>query len=244
MEIDPSQKALEYNTERSPLMLKEYGRNVQMLVKYIATLDDKDNRTEHAKTLLELMKALNPSVKENADNPQRVWDHMYVMADFDIDIESPYPIPPEDVMFQKPEPLLYKDSEVKFRNYGRNVELLIEKAIAIEDTEEQLDAVISIGHLMKTFYASWNNNNIEDKVIASHLKILSKGEIDLAKELEEANGDLFGKVSSRSTRSNSQQSSSNNRNNNRSRNNNNNNRNNNNNNNKRRNTNSSRRKKH
>ncbi len=212
IEIDPSQKALEYNTERSPLMLKEYGRNVQMLVKYIATLEDKDNRTEHSKTLLELMKALNPSVKENADNPQRVWDHMYVMADFELDIDSPYPVPPEDVMYQKPQPLPYKESEVKFRNYGRNVELLIEQAIAIEDEEEQLEAVIQIGHLMKTFYASWNNNNIEDKVIASHLKILSKGKIDLAEELEEANGDLFGKVSSRSTRSNSQQS--NNRNNN------------------------------
>ncbi|MFT5917038.1 MAG: hypothetical protein ACJAWV_000853 [Flammeovirgaceae bacterium] len=213
MEIDPSQKALEYNTERSPLMLKEYGRNVQMLVKHIATLEDKDDRTAHARTLLELMKALNPSVRENADNPQRVWDHMYVMADFELDIDSPYPIPPEDVMFQKPQPLPYKDSEVKFRNYGRNVELLIEQAIAIEDAEEQLEAIIQIGHLMKTFYASWNNNNIEDKVIASHLKILSKGEIDLAEELAEANGDLFGKVSSRSTRSNSQQSRSSNNNN-------------------------------
>ena len=203
IKIDPTQKALEYNTERPPLMLKEYGRNVQMLVKHIATLEDKDNRTEHAKTLLELMKALNPSVKENADNPQRVWDHMYVMADFELDIDSPYPVPPEDVMYQKPQALPYKESEVRFRNYGRNVELLIEKAIAIEDEEEQMDAIVSIGHLMKTFYASWNNNNIEDKVIASHLKILSEGKIDLAEELADANGDLFGKVSSRSTRSNS-----------------------------------------
>lgn len=184
---------MEYNTQKDHLVLKEYGRNVQKLVEYISSLEKKEERTAYAHALISLMKALNPSVKENSDNPQRIWDHLYVMSNFQLDIDGPYPMPETDVMHKKPLPLSYRTDEVKFKHYGRNVELLVKTACEIEDPDEQYQACIKIGKLMKSFYASWNKEVIEDLTIVIHLKQLSKGQLDLTQQLEEANGHLFEK---------------------------------------------------
>jgi len=186
---------MEYNTQKDPLVLKEYGRNVQKLVEYISTLDAKEERTAYAHALISLMKALNPSVKENSDNPQRIWDHLYVMANFDLDIDGPFPIPEADVLNKPPQRLGYRKDEVKFRHYGRNVELLVKSAIELEDPDEQYQACIKIGKLMKAFYAAWNKESIEDMTIVTHMKQLSGGKLDLTKQLEEANGVIFEKPS-------------------------------------------------
>lgn len=205
---------MEYNSERDQLILMEYGRNVQKLVEYISTIEDKEKRTAYSHALINLMKMLNPSVKENSDNPQRIWDHLYVMADFKLDIDGPYPKPDPEVLFQKPEPLGYKTSEVKFKNYGRNIELLVEKAMALEDEEEQLSAFIHIGRLVKVFYSSWHKDSVEDEVIILQLKELSDGKIDLTEAWKASRGSLFnsseqsGNNQQRHSRSNSGRSSS------------------------------------
>ena len=93
----------EYNTERPHLILKEYGRNVQKLVEYIRTVPDKDKRTELAYTLIELIKQLTPTIKDQPENPQRVWDDLYIIADFNLDINSPYPVPAREILFKKPD---------------------------------------------------------------------------------------------------------------------------------------------
>lgn len=171
-----------YNTQQEKLILKEYGRNVQKLVRYISTLETQEERTEAAHALIALMRQLNPSVREHNDNIQRIWDHLYVMADFELDIDSPYPVPEPETLQQKPQSLGYKTTEPVFKHYGRNLELLVQKAIEIEDTEEQKMAVIHIVKLMKSFYGSWTKDNIEDSVIVGQLKRLSKGEIQLTAE--------------------------------------------------------------
>ncbi|MDW7695896.1 DUF4290 domain-containing protein [Flammeovirgaceae bacterium SG7u.111] len=176
---------MDYYTNDEPLLLKEYGRNVQRLVKFIATIEDKEKRTRAAHTLVNLMKQLNPSVKENSESTQqRIWDHLYIMSNFELDIDGPFPKPDETILDKKPEPLTYKDKELKHKHYGRNIELLIDLAANTEDPDERENAIMYIGRLMKTFYTSWNRENIGDDVIINHLYEMSKGKIDMRDQLK------------------------------------------------------------
>jgi hypothetical protein len=172
--------------EKEPLILREYGRNVQKLVQYITTLKTIEERTQAAHTLINLMKQLNPSVKENNDNMQRVWDHLHHMANFQLDINSPYPMPSPEDIYQKPKALGYSTHTPKYRHYGRNIELLVEKATTIEDAELLLYTVKNIVQMMKSFYVAWNNDNIEESVLLTHIKHLSNGKINISpRELQE-----------------------------------------------------------
>ncbi len=164
---------------RPPLILKEYGRNMQKLVEYIKSIEDKEKRTESAYVLIELMKLINPDAKNAQETTQKLWDDLVIMSDFDIDLNSPYPFPDRDILFKKPQRLGYKTSEVKFKHYGRNIELLIKKATEIEDPEEKEAAIIHIGRLMKGFQISWNRDNIDDAVIIKDLEKLSHHQLTM-----------------------------------------------------------------
>ena len=178
--------APEYNTTRPNLILREYGRNIQKLVDYLKTVEDPETRSKHAKTLTDLMKQINPALKDNPEYNQKLWDDLFIISEFDLDVESPYPIPEKSVLDKKPQRLGYKQGEISFRHYGRNIELMIEKAIEMEDAEEKEAAIIYIGKLMKNFYASFNKDGIDEEVIIGHINQLSKGtlNIDAAKVKE------------------------------------------------------------
>lgn len=170
----------EYNTQREQIKLKEYGRNVQKLVNYIRTIPDKDKRTEMSTTLIELIKQLAPSVKEAFENPQRIWDDLYIIADFNFDINSPYPVPNPETVFKKPQTMAYPQSRVRYRHYGKNIEKLIVEAMAKEDAKEREDAVIYLGKLMKTFHGNWNKETIDDSVIIKDIEKMSDGKLTLS----------------------------------------------------------------
>ncbi len=161
----------EYNTQREGIILKEYGRNVQKLVNYIRTIPDKEKRTKMATTLIELIKQLAPVVKEPHENPQRMWDDLYIIADFNLDIDNPFTTPDRTILFKKPRKMEYPQSEVRFKHYGKNVERLIKEAIKKEDPQEREEA----------------------SVIVKDLKNLSQGKLvlDLEKVREE---NLFEKL--------------------------------------------------
>ncbi len=169
----------EYNTARPSIKLKEYGRNVQKLVDYIRTVPDKDKRTELAYTLIELIKQLTPSLKDQPENPQRVWDDLYIIADFNLDVNNPYPVPEPEVLFKKPMRVAYPQSEVRFKHYGKNLERLVKEAMKLEDQQEREDAIIYLGKLMKTFYGNWNKETLDDSVIIKDIKLLSGGKLDM-----------------------------------------------------------------
>jgi hypothetical protein len=171
----------EYNTQRPHIILKEYGRNVQKLVEYIRSVPDKEKRTELAFTLIELMKQLTPSVKEaTPENPQRMWDDLYIIADFNIDVNNPFPEPQRDILFKKPKRMLYPQSHIRYKHYGKNIERLVKEAVKLEDPQERADAVIYLGKLMKTFYGSWNKETLDDSVIVNDIRELSKGELTVS----------------------------------------------------------------
>lgn len=169
----------EYNTARPHIILKEYGRNVQKLVEYIRSVPDKEKRTELAATLIELIKQLTPSLKDQPENPQRLWDDLYIIADFNLDINNPYPVPEPEVLFKKPMKVDYPQSKVRFKHYGKNIEKLVKEAMKKEDPSEREDAIIYLGKLMKTFFGAWNKETLDDSVILNDIRIMSEGKLTL-----------------------------------------------------------------
>lgn len=172
--------------EKQQLILKEYGKNIQGLVAHVTGIEDREKRTQSAYTVIEIIKQLNPSVKQ--ENDQKLWDDIYIMSDFKLDVDGPFPMPEKELLGKKPQAVGYPKGEVKFKHYGRNIEKLIEKAIEIENDEEQEAAIIYIGQLMRSFHSTWNRDNFDDGIILDDIKTLSKGKlhIDLEKVRENA----------------------------------------------------------
>jgi len=172
----------EYNSQRVGIILKEYGRNVQNLIQYIRNQPSKEKRTELAYTLIELIKQLTPTIAEQPENPQRLWDDLYIMADFDLDVNNPYPVPDRDILFKKPLRMEYPKNDLKYRHYGKNVEKLVKEALKIEDAQEREDAIIYLGKLMKTFYGNWNKEILDDSVILRDINVMSGGALNMTIE--------------------------------------------------------------
>ncbi|HEY9048630.1 MAG TPA: DUF4290 domain-containing protein [Ohtaekwangia sp.] len=169
----------EYNTQRPGIILKEYGRNVQKLVEYIRSIPDKEKRTELSYTLIELIKQLTPTIKEQGDDPQRMWDDLYIIADFNLDVNNPFPVPEREILFKKPMKVEYPQSNIRFKHYGKNIEKLVKEALKKEDPQERQDAIIYLGKLMKTFYANWNKEPLDDSVILRDINQMSGGALNM-----------------------------------------------------------------
>ena len=172
----------DYNSSRGNIILKEYGRNIQNLVAHLKTIEDKEERNRFAFTLVELMRQLNPAVRETHETAQKVWDDLYIMANFDLDIEGPYPKPDPSIIDKKPQRMIYPQGNMRYKHYGRNLELLIEEALKKEEPEDREMAVIFLGKMMKTFGSVWNKEHVDDEVILKQIEILSKGELTLDPE--------------------------------------------------------------
>lgn len=177
-----------YNTQQAQLILKEYGRNVQKLANYINTLEDPDKRNKYAAILVELMRQIHPNMRDGQDYSNKLWDDLYIISGFNLDVDSPFPLPEKTLLGKRPQRVGYNTHRLSYRHYGRNVELLIEKAIAMENPEERFNAIIYVGRLMKTFYGTWNKENVDDAVIVEHLQEMSKGKLDISLEKVKAEG--------------------------------------------------------
>jgi hypothetical protein len=168
----------EYNTLKEPVLLKEYGRNIQDIAEYVAKIEDKDKRTESAKLLVKLMSVINPNLKENlVESHQKLWDHLYIMTDFKLDAESPFPKPAEDILEKKPQIVPYSNNRIRYKHYGKNMERMIEHACTIQNPEDKKAAIAMIGKMMKNFYMTWNKEVISDEVILEQMVEISKGKL-------------------------------------------------------------------
>lgn len=182
----------EYYTLKPQLILKEYGRNIQKLVDYVVKIEDREKRTANAHTLVELMKQINASggQRDSNESQQKYWDDLYIMSGFSLDVESPFPMPEKEVLGKKPKRMNYSTNHIRYKHYGKNVELMIAQAIEMGDAEKQKDAIIAIGRLMKGFYATWNNDIISDELIIKNIEELSKGKLSLQLDPNQS-GSLF-----------------------------------------------------
>ena len=147
---------MEYNTTRSDLILREYGRNFHKLVDYVGNIKSKEQRNKMSKTLVEMMKLTHPSFKDQSEVDAKMWDDLHIMSDFNLDIDSPYPQPKKKGEADKPKRLEYPKTKIKYRHYGKKIELLIEEACKLKKEEDKEAAVIHIGKIMKSFFGMWN----------------------------------------------------------------------------------------
>jgi hypothetical protein len=157
--------------------LKEYGSNVQKLADHITSMEDRGKRTLYAHILVELMRQIHPNMKDNQDYYNKLWDDLYIMSGFELDVDSPYPPPSKEELGRKPLKVGYNQQHLPFKHYGRNVELLVEKAIQTEDKEDRLAFVSYLFRLMRSFFNNWNKDNPEDTILLNNLEDMSKGKL-------------------------------------------------------------------
>ena len=168
---------LEYNTTRSKLLMPEYGRNVQKMIEYLLTVDDPDQRLRSAEAIIELMGTLNPHLKTIEDYKHKLWDHLYQMTDFRLDVASPYPMPTPESIHKKPEPLPYPQEDIPHRHLGKNLEALLQRALAETDEEKKQGLTQAIGYYMKLAYTNWHKEPVHDDMIKNELAELTDGQL-------------------------------------------------------------------
>ncbi len=173
---------MEYNSSRDKLILKEYGRHVQKIVEACLAMKDRDKRNEFSKELIELMGQLNPHLRNVEDFRHKLWDHLFIMSDYQLDVDSPYPIKGRAEIEKKPKRLPYPQSRIKYKHYGKNVETLVAKAIKTEDPDKQAGFTQCIGNFMKLVYQNWSRENVNDETVKNDLRLLSKGALVVSDE--------------------------------------------------------------
>ncbi len=176
---------LEYNAERPHLMIPEYGRHLQKLIDQATLIEDREERNKAAKYIIKVMGSLNPHLRDVLDFQHKLWDQLFIMSDFKLDVDSPYPIPTREVINLKPERLEYPQKNPKYRFYGNNIKYMIDVANKWEDGELKSALIKVIANHMKKSYLSWNKDTVDDKAIFDHLLELSNGKIDLHQSSEE-----------------------------------------------------------
>jgi hypothetical protein len=176
---------LEYNAERPHLRIPEYGRHLQKLIEQAVALEDREERNKAARYIISVMGNLNPHLRDVPDFQHKLWDQIFIMSDFKLDVDSPYPIPSREMLEQKPERLAYPQNFPKYRFYGNNIKYMIDVANKWEDGEMKNALIMVIANHMKKSYLSWNKDTVADEVIFEHLLELSGGKINLLKTNEE-----------------------------------------------------------
>lgn len=175
---------LEYNTERPKLFIPEYGRHFQKMVDHAVSIADRDERNKEAKAIISVMGNLQPHLRDVPDFQHKLWDQLFIMSDFKLDVDSPFPITSKEVLQQRPEPLEYPQNHPKYRFYGNNIKRMIDVAVKWEKGDMRSGLEYAIANHMKKCYLNWNKDTVEDSAIFGHLKEMSDGQIDLARDGE------------------------------------------------------------
>ena len=186
--------AFDYNTSRGKLVLPEYGRNIQKMVEYIKSVDDKDERNKLSKALIAIMGNMNPHLRDINDFKHKLWDHLAIISNFELDIDYPYEVPKPETFSEKPRIVPYGTHKIMYKHYGKSIELLIQAAIELPEGEEKQRLVLTIANHMKKSYLTWNRDVVADEVILKDMDRISKGRLKLEEgvQLSETK-DLLGK---------------------------------------------------
>jgi len=172
--------ALAYNTQEESITLKEYGRNIQNIAMQVVAIEDDEKRKAAALNMVELMKQLNPSLKESPEYGQKIWNDVNIITGYNLNVQHPrYETPLKHEKDAKPQTVGYPVTRIKYKHYGHNLELLIDEASELEEGEEKENAKIYLARLMKRFFESWNKNIVDDEVIVDQLKALSRRKLQL-----------------------------------------------------------------
>jgi hypothetical protein len=171
---------MEYNTSRDHLIIPEYGRNVQRMVQHCLSIENREQRNKVAQSIIDVIGNLNPQIRDVPDFKHKLWDHMFIMSDFKLDVDSPYPIPTPTTFESKPDKVQYPGKNDKLRHYGHIVRKMIDYAVQLEDGPLKEGLIVSIANQMKKSYLMWNKDTVDDDVIFAELRILSKGMLNVS----------------------------------------------------------------
>ena len=170
---------MEYTTLSGKLILPEYGRNIQQMVKHCISIEDRVERTRCAKTIINIMGNLFPYLRDINDFKHKLWDHLAIMSDFQLDIDYPYEIVQQNNLYTKPARIPYKNSHIKYMHYGRTLEQMIDKAVHYEEGKDKNALILLIANHMKKCYLTWNKEVVDDRKIFDDLRFLSESKINL-----------------------------------------------------------------
>ncbi|OLY94086.1 DUF4290 domain-containing protein [Cnuella takakiae] len=194
---------MEYNTTRNYLVMREYGRHIQKMVEHLLSIEDPVRRQQQAHAVIELMGFLNPHLKNVEDFRHKLWDHLFLISDFKLEVESPYPIPTRETLKSKPDPLPYPKRYPKFSHLGKNLELVIDKALKEENPEKRNGFANAVAYYMKLAYSNWHKDQVHDDAIQGELSAITNGQLEFTntpyvkafrpqQETRERNGNTYG----------------------------------------------------
>jgi len=170
---------MEYNSGRNKLIISEYGRNIQKMIEHAITIGDKEERNRAARAIVAVMGYLNPHLRDIVDFKHKLWDHLFIMSDFKLDVDSPYPIPSRDTMVVKPQRVPYPSNKIRYKFYGKNMEVMVARIAELEDSQNREQITRSLANFMKMSYLTWNKDSVDDTTIFDHLHQLSQNKLKL-----------------------------------------------------------------
>ena len=186
---------LTYNTEKEQIVIPEYGRCVQEMIKKLPEIEDRQQRTEAAKYIISVMVQMNPSIKQSSDYEHKLWDHLYMISGYKLDVDSPYAPPTREAQQRKPQHIGYQNNNIKYGHYGQYLIKMIEAAAQEESDEIREALAYSLASQMKRNYMEWNKSVVNDQVILDDLKTISGGRLVINDEAKmNATGEILGKV--------------------------------------------------
>jgi len=176
---------MQYNTQQKRMPLPEYGRSIQNMVDHALTIEDRAERQRCANTIINIMGGMFPHLRDVPDFKHKLWDHLAIMSDFKLDIDYPYEIVHKDKLESKPEPIPYPSTRIRYRHYGRTLEVLIKQAIEFPEGDEKQNLVALICNHMKKDFMAWNKDTVDDRKIADDLAELSGGKLEMTEEIRQ-----------------------------------------------------------
>jgi hypothetical protein len=177
--LHPSVEDVEYNTQREKLIISEYGRNVQKMIQFALTIEDREKRTKYANMIVNVMGFLNPQLRDKVDYKHKLWDHLFLISGYKLDVDSPYPIPQPESSKLRPSKIAYPSSDIQYKYYGKTLEEMIRKFAGMEDGSAKEQYTRYIANYMKMSYLTWNKDTVDDTTILNHLEELSEGKLQL-----------------------------------------------------------------
>ena len=176
-ESSSNSTGMQYNTSLSVMTNAEYGRSIHRMIEYCLTLEDRNERSRCASSIVRVMIILNPQMKEFAEYEHKIWDHLHIISNYKLDIDSPFPKPRPELIESKPEIVPYPKSSIRFKHYGKILEDLLKKALAETDPKAKEVFTEQLAQLMKRHYLNWNRDSVNDQLILEQLENLSEGNL-------------------------------------------------------------------
>jgi hypothetical protein len=168
---------MEYNTQLPHLQIPEYGRNIQIMIDHCITIEDRDERNRCARAIIQIMGQLNPHLRDIADFTHKLWDHLFLISKFKLDVDSPYPRPSAETFTTKPKVVPYPANKIRYKHYGKTIERIIDVAKTYDEGAEKRELSRLIANHLKKSYVNWNKDSVTDDVIFKQFKEMTNNEL-------------------------------------------------------------------